>query len=49
MTIIYYADGTNVGPLDNANRVADRDAWIPGGTPGQPAASALNPILYSRD
>lgn len=47
MTIIYYADGTKVGAIDNANRKNDLDAWIPGGVPGQPAASPLNPVLYS--
>lgn len=47
MTIIYYADGTKVGAVDNANRKADLDAWIPGGVPGEPAASPINPVLYS--
>ncbi len=46
MTIIYFADGTKVAPADNANRKADLDAWIPGGVPGELAASELNPLLY---
>jgi ectoine hydroxylase-related dioxygenase (phytanoyl-CoA dioxygenase family) len=48
MTIIYYADGTKVAPADNKNRQADLDAWIPGGVPGELAASSLNPVLYAR-
>jgi len=47
MTIIYYANGTKVLAPDNQNRQNDLDAWIPGGTPGQPAASPINPLLYS--
>ena len=46
MTIIYYADGATVAEPDNPYRQADLDAWIPGGVPGQPAASPLNPRLY---
>jgi ectoine hydroxylase-related dioxygenase (phytanoyl-CoA dioxygenase family) len=46
MTIIWYPDGTLVGPLDNANRLRDRDRWLPGLKPGDPAASALNPLVY---
>lgn len=49
MTIIYYADGTKVGPADNQNRKNDLDAWIPGGIPCELAASPLNPLLYSRN
>ena len=46
MTIIYYPDGTLVGPIDNKNRQADLDAWLPGCKSGQPAASPLNPVLW---
>lgn len=46
MTIIYYADGTLVGPVDNQNRQNDLDAWLPGCVPGGPAASPINPLLY---
>ncbi len=45
MTVIYYADGTRVSALDNKNRVGDRDRWLPGTEPGEPAASPLNPVL----
>lgn len=46
MTIIYFADGTKVGPADNANRQNDLQAWLPGLAPGEPAASPLNPLVY---
>ena len=46
MTIIWYADGTKVGPLDNANRERDRDRWLPGLEPGDLAASKLNPLVF---
>ncbi|MBI2421464.1 MAG: phytanoyl-CoA dioxygenase family protein [Candidatus Hydrogenedentes bacterium] len=49
MTIIYYADGALVKAPDSKYRQADLDAWIPGGIPGQPAASPLNPILYAKE
>ncbi len=45
MTVIYYADGALVAPLDNKNRIGDRDRWLPGTAPGELAASPLNPIL----
>jgi hypothetical protein len=46
MTIIWFADGTRVGPLNNASRQRDRDRWLPGLVPGDPAASELNPLVY---
>lgn len=46
MTVIYFADGTCVGPLDHPNRQFDRDVWLPGCDPGEPAASHLNPLLF---
>jgi hypothetical protein len=46
MTIIWYADGARVGPLDNLNRQRDRDRWLPGLEPGDLAASELNPLIY---
>ena len=48
MTIIWFADGTRVGPLDNANRQRDRDRWLPGLKPGDLAASELNPLVFKR-
>ena len=49
MTVIYFADGARVGPLDHPNRRFDRDAWLPGCEPGQPAASPKNPVLWRLD
>jgi ectoine hydroxylase-related dioxygenase (phytanoyl-CoA dioxygenase family) len=46
MTIIWYPDGTRVGPLDNDSRKRDRDRWLPGLQPGDLAASALNPLVF---
>lgn len=46
MTIIYFPDGTMVGPIDNKSRQADLDAWLPGCRTGDPAASPLNPVLW---
>lgn len=48
MTIIWHPEGTRVGLLDNANRVRDRDRWLPGLQPGDLAASDLNPLVYQR-
>jgi hypothetical protein len=47
MTIIYFADGTRVGPLDHPSRRFDRDVWLRGCEPGEAAAGAWNPVLYS--
>ena len=49
MTVIYFADGTRVGPLDHPNRRFDRDAWLPGCEPGELAASPKNPVLFGPD
>jgi len=46
MTIIYFADDTRVGPLDHPARRFDRDTWLSGCAPGEPAAGPLNPVLY---
>jgi hypothetical protein len=45
MTVIYYADGTRVGPLDHPNRRFERDTWLEGCEPGELAAGPLNPVL----
>lgn len=49
MTIIYYADGTRIGAVDNQNRQNDLDAWLPGCVPGGAAASPINPLLYAEN
>jgi len=48
MTIIYYADGARVGPLDHVNRRFDRDVWLAGCEEGALAAGPRNPVLYRR-
>ena len=45
MTVIYFADGTRVSPLDNKSRIADRDHWLPGTEPGDLAATHQNPAI----
>jgi ectoine hydroxylase-related dioxygenase (phytanoyl-CoA dioxygenase family) len=45
VTVIYFADGARVAPLDHPNRRFDRDTWLPGCAPGELAASPLNPVL----
>jgi ectoine hydroxylase-related dioxygenase (phytanoyl-CoA dioxygenase family) len=47
MTVIYFADGARVGPLDHPNRRLDRDVWLRGCEPGDPAAGPRNPVLFS--
>ncbi len=46
MTIIYFADGTTVGSIDNPMRAWDQQAWLGGAAPGSVAAGPQNPILY---
>ena len=48
MTIIYFPDGTIVGPADNKARNNDLQRWLPGLKPGDVAASPLNPLLYKK-
>jgi ectoine hydroxylase-related dioxygenase (phytanoyl-CoA dioxygenase family) len=48
MTIIYYADGTRVGPADHPVRAMDLRAWLHPCQPGELAAGELNPVLWSR-
>ncbi|HEV2473871.1 MAG TPA: phytanoyl-CoA dioxygenase family protein [Chthonomonadales bacterium] len=48
MTIIYFADGARALTPDNPARANDLANWLPGVKPGEPAASELNPLLFSR-
>ena len=48
MTIIYMQDGIRVTELKRAEHEADRDAFLPGAEPGEPAATECNPVLYRR-
>jgi ectoine hydroxylase-related dioxygenase (phytanoyl-CoA dioxygenase family) len=47
MTVIYFADGTRALEPDNPNRQDDLEGWLPGVKPGEPAASELNPLVYT--
>jgi hypothetical protein len=46
LTVIYYADGTQILRPDSEYRRVDMEAFHPGQAPGDPAASPLNPLLY---
>jgi ectoine hydroxylase-related dioxygenase (phytanoyl-CoA dioxygenase family) len=46
MTVIYFPDGTRVGPLDSPARKFDRDAWLGGVEPGALADGPSNPLLW---
>ena len=46
MTIIWYADGTNVGPVDSPARNFDHQVWLDGKEPGTPADGPINPRLW---
>lgn len=48
MTIIYFADGARVGPVDSPMRRDDNAKWLDSLPAGAPAASRLNPLLWSR-
>jgi ectoine hydroxylase-related dioxygenase (phytanoyl-CoA dioxygenase family) len=46
LAIIYFADGARVMAPNNEYRRADMEEFLPGLTPGDLAASALNPCVY---
>jgi hypothetical protein len=46
MTVIYYADGTRIGPVDSPARRLDHRVWLDGIEPGQLADGPLNPLLW---
>jgi len=48
MTIIYFADGTNIGVTDHPARELDLALWLGGAATGTPAISASNPLLWHR-
>jgi len=48
MTIIYFADGARVGPVDSPMRRDDNERWLGSLPTGAIAASELNPLLWSR-
>ena len=46
MTVIYYADGTRVGPIDSKARRLDQKIWLNSIPTGELAAGPLNPLLW---
>jgi ectoine hydroxylase-related dioxygenase (phytanoyl-CoA dioxygenase family) len=48
MTIIFFADGARVGPIDTPMRRDDNEKWLQSLPTGALAASELNPLLWSR-
>lgn len=46
MTVIYFADGAVVGPVDSPFRALDHRVWLDSIPPGEPAAGPLNPRLW---
>jgi ectoine hydroxylase-related dioxygenase (phytanoyl-CoA dioxygenase family) len=46
MTVIYFADGAVVGPLDSPYRAFDNKVWLDSIPTGEPAAGPLNPVLW---
>jgi len=46
MTVIYLENGARVIPPDHKNREADLARWFPGLSPGDEAASPLNPVVF---
>jgi ectoine hydroxylase-related dioxygenase (phytanoyl-CoA dioxygenase family) len=46
ITVIYYEDGTKIMEPDNEYRRVDMQVFHPGQSPGESAASPLNPLLY---
>ncbi len=49
MTIIYFADGSRLASPRSKHQQADWDRWMPGASIGEPVATPLNSLLYSRD
>lgn len=48
LTVIYYADGARVAQPKNEYQRVDAEVFHPGIKPGEPAASAINPLAYKR-
>ena len=46
MIVTFYPDGTRVAEFDNPQRAGNAKAFLGGREPGQPADSALNPVVY---
>jgi ectoine hydroxylase-related dioxygenase (phytanoyl-CoA dioxygenase family) len=46
MTVIYYADGARIGPVDSPAREMDHKYWLASIPPGEPAADPGNPVAW---
>lgn len=46
MTVIWFADGATVGPVDSIYRQLDHQVWLSAIPEGDPAAGPLNPVLW---
>jgi hypothetical protein len=49
LAVSYFADGTRVMKPNHEHRRVDMEEFLPGLKPDDPAASILNPLLYSTD
>lgn len=49
MTVIFFADGLRGIEPEHEWHQRDYDTWLPGVKPGDVAASALNPVVWSRN
>jgi ectoine hydroxylase-related dioxygenase (phytanoyl-CoA dioxygenase family) len=48
MTMIYFADGTRLAKPRSQAQISDHASWMPGAQIGQPVATALNPLVWTR-
>ena len=46
MTIIYYADGTRISPIEAPQQAFDQQIWLAGAEPGTLADGPGNPLLW---
>jgi hypothetical protein len=46
MTIIWFADGTRVGPIDSEARRLDQKWWLSDRGPGELADGPSNPLVW---
>lgn len=46
MTVIYYADGARIGPVDSPARGMDHKYWLAGIAPGERADDPGNPVVW---
>jgi ectoine hydroxylase-related dioxygenase (phytanoyl-CoA dioxygenase family) len=49
MTVIYYADGARIGPVDSPAREMDHKYWLGGIPTGRPADDPGNPVVWPKE